>query len=144
MTGFLSVNMASQFQVSDSNAGVWADYAQQELYPYCVVTDDSEDYGQLASAGPDSPEFANICLERFNFLVNIFANSKADTRLFTRQAVLLLANYGNAGAFASNEGNVLEIRPVRSMYLPVVDTGTLSPTVFRRATMFQAVMEFEL
>jgi hypothetical protein len=30
------------------------------------------------------------------------------------------------------------------MYLPVADTGTLSPTVFRRATMFQAVMEFEL
>ena len=136
--------MASQFQVSDSNAGVWADYAQQELYPYCVVTDDSEDYGQLGSAGPDSLEFVNVCLERFNFRVDIFANSKADVRLFTRQALLLLCNYNSAGAFVSDEGSVLEIRPVRSFYLPVADTGTLSPTVFRRATMFQAVMEFEL
>jgi hypothetical protein len=144
VTGFLAANMASQFQIGGTNAGVWADYAQQELYPYAVVTDDTEDYGQLSSAGSDSPEFTNICLERFNFTVSIYATSKAQARLLTRQTLLLLCNLNSAGAFTSDEGEVLEIRPVRSAYLPLSDTGTFSPTVFRRATLFQAVMEFAL
>jgi hypothetical protein len=144
ITAFLAANMASQFQVSPSNGGVYADYALQQLYPYAVVTDDSEDYGQIASAGMDSPEFANMCLERLNFSVSIYATSKAQARLLTRQAILLICNFYSAGAFTSEEGNVLEIRPVRSQYLPLDDTGTLSATVFRRGTLFQASVEFTL
>lgn len=136
--------MASQFQVTATNAGVYSDYSQQGLYPYAVVTDDSEDYGQLASAGEDGPNYVNACVERLNFTVSIYANSKVQTRALTRQALLLLCNFNSAGAFTSNEGTVLEIRPVRSAYLPLDETGTTSATVFRRATLFQASMEFDL
>ena len=140
VVAYLRIMMATQFGVNSTNFGVWADKSDQDTYPFCVISDVSEQYER--SSNDPSTGAPNMYLADGILHAVIFTQHKQNARIHARQIMTILGDNMSQGALDSTEGTILEMVPMSAASLPVDDSGTLSAVVYRRLVVFHYKQEF--